>query len=299
MSDDRVIVTAETVRALVAEQFPQWADLPVAPMIPGGWNNRTFRLGDAMLVRLPSAPRYVAQVEKEQTFLPRLAAHLPLPIPVPLAMGAPGHGYEWPFGIYGWIDGTTAHHDDIADLDRFAADLAGFITALEAIDATGGPVAGPHNFHRGGDLSVYDGETRAAFDTLGSRVDRAVLEPIWDLAVTSDWGDTPVWIHGDIAFGNLLVRDGRLAAVIDFGTMGVGDPACDLAIAWTFLARRSRAVFRNALPFDAGTWQRGRGWTLWKALITLAQQPDDGSIVAREQLRVIAEILDDHQRDAG
>lgn len=291
---DNPIIDAPLVRELIAHQFPQWAALDVAPVVPGGWDNRTFRLGDAMLVRLPSAEGYVGQVEKEQKFLPLLAPKLPLPIPQALGRGLPGEHYPWPFGVYRWIDGNTAQDGPIADLNRFASDLAAFLSALQAIDATDGPPAGPQNFHRGGSLAVYDPETRRALDLLSGAIDGRLLSEIWDLALATRWQQPPVWIHGDVAAGNLLVRDGRLAAVIDFGLMGTGDPACDLAIAWTFLDAESRNTFRNALSLDAAAWQRGRGWALWKALITLAQQPGLNPAEAEKAAGVIAAVTEDH-----
>lgn len=269
MVDDRKMVSTELVRGLIAAQFPHWADLTITPIAPGGWDNCSFRLGDSMVVRLPSAAGYAAQVQKEQTFLPRLAPHLPLPIPEAIALGQASADFPHPFGIYGWIEGETAEHGKIDDLCRFAEDLAGFLTALYTLDASNGPEAGPHNFYRGSALSTYDLETRTAITTLKDRIDAKAATAIWEVALSSQWSRPAVWLHGDIAAGNLLVNNGKLSAVIDFGSMGIGDPACDLAIAWTFLGHDSRQRFHAALPLDRETWQRGRGWALWKSLITL------------------------------
>src|SRR5437773_2177617 len=181
-----------------------------------------------MSVRLPSAPRYFAQVEKEQRWLPALKPHLPLPIPTPLALGSPGAGYPWPWSIYGWLDGELANADGIPDLGRFATDHARFLVALREIDAGNGPVAGTHNFHRGGSLSVYDKETRQSIETLADSISVASVTEVWDAALATSWQGPPVWVHGDIAESNLLVKEGRLNAVIDFGNAGVGDPSCDL-----------------------------------------------------------------------
>jgi aminoglycoside phosphotransferase (APT) family kinase protein len=282
-------------KQLIRTQFPLWAELPITPIENDGWDNRTFRLGDSMSVRLPSAPRYVAQVEKEQRWLPVLRPHLPLPIPTPIALGAPGAGYPWPWSIYGWLDGEPANADRIPDLGRFAADIAHFLAALRRIDAGNGPVAGPHNFHRGGSLAVYDTETRQSIDRLADMLDVAFVTDIWDMALATSWQEPPVWIHGDIAAANLLVRDGRLAAVIDFGNAGVGDPSCDLVIAWTFLDSASRKEFRRAVALDPATWRRARGWAIWKALITLVQLRDTNPIKAGKARQTIRNILDDHE----
>lgn len=271
MTDDRIEISAAQVQALVAAQFPQWADLPVRPVLPGGWDNKTFHLGEEMKIRLPSAARYVAAVEKEHRFLPALAAQLPLPIPVPLAVGAPGPGYPYVWSVYDWLDGDTASAERIADMPSFATALGAFLVALQAADASDGPPAGEHNFHRGGALSVYDDETRACISALGVRVDGPGAVAVWEAALAAEWSGRPVWVHGDIAVGNLLVRDGQLAAVIDFGSAAVGDPACDLVIAWLLFEGESRSAFRRALAADEGMWARARGWALWKALLVLAE----------------------------
>lgn len=281
---------------LVAAQFPEWAGLPVVPVDQPGWDNRTFRLGDAMSVRLPSAAAYVPSVEKEHTWLPRLAPQLPLPIPVPLALGAPGGGYPWPWSVRRWIDGRPSSRERIRDLVAFARDLAGFLVALQRIDPSGGPAAGAHCFHRGGSLRVYDAETHEAIATLGSRIDGAAATDVWTAALEASWTGLPVWFHGDIASGNLLVDErGDLSAVIDFGTSGVGDPACDLVIAWTLFEGASRAEFRRLMPADDAMWARARGWALWKALITI-DNPYAGPWVADESARVAKEVLAEHRQ---
>ena len=290
-----VEINVSLVRRLVTAQFPRWADLPIRAVEFDGWDNRTFRLGETMSVRLPSAEWYAAQVEKEHRWLPRLAPLLPLPIPVPLAMGVPAEGYPWNWSIYRWLDGEPATLAPIADLPQFATTLAHFLTALQRIDPTGGPPPGPHNFYRGGPLMVYDGETRNAIAALDGQIDTAAVTAVWEAALNATWHGPPVWVHGDVAAGNLLVTEGRLSAVIDFGTSGVGDPACDVVIAWTFLSGASREAFRAGLPLDDATWARGRGWALWKALITLAADIHTNPLKAREARRVVDEVLADHQ----
>src|SRR5215470_5275091 len=280
-------IDASLVKQLIRRQFPQWAGLPIAPVENDGWDNRTFRLGDTMSVRLPSAPAYVAQIEKEHHWLPVLRPQLPLPIPVPLARGTPGAGYPWQWSIYGWLDGEPAHTARINDLTRFAEDLGYFLRALRRIDASDGPVAGAHNFHRGGSINVYDTETREAIVKLGNEIDGSAVTQVWDRALTTSWHGPPVWIHGDVAASNLLVNDGQLCAVIDFGCAGVGDPSCDLVIAWTFLDSDSRDVFRSAIGLDPATWERARGWAIWKALITLARHRNTNPTEAKKAAQII------------
>lgn len=290
-----VPIDTALVTRLIAAQFPQWAHLPIRPVEPGGWDNRTFHLGDDMTVRLPSGPWYALQVEKEHAWLPKLAPHLPLPIPVPLGKGEPAEGYPWPWSVYRWLEGETATDERIGDLGEFAAAVADFLVALRSVDATGGPAAGEHNFFRGGPLAVYDSETRKALADLAGTIDTERATAIWQAALSSEWQRPPVWLHGDIAWGNLLVKDGRLCAVIDFGTSGVGDPSCDLAITWTMFHDASRRIFRDRLGLDDATWARGRGWTLWKALIVFA-----GHIGAAETERAKARhVIDAVLADAG
>jgi aminoglycoside phosphotransferase (APT) family kinase protein len=292
---DGETITVALVERLITAQFPHWADLPITPAVPQGWDNRTFRLGTNMSVRLPSAQRYILQVEKEHRYLPRLAPLLPLPIPVPVAKGRPGDGYPFPWSVYRWLDGDTASRERINNLSEFATDLAHFLAALQRIDSSAGPPPGLHNFYRGGPLTVYDGETRRTIAALGVAIDAEAATSVWDAALAASWHGAPVWLHGDVAVGNLLVQDGQLSAVIDFGGVAVGDPACDTVIAWTLFDGASREAFRSALPVDAATWARGRGWALWKALITLAGYITTDPAKAGEARRIIDEVLADHQ----
>jgi len=271
-------IDVDLVTRLIAAQFPEYGGLPVRAVEPGGIDNRTFRLGEELAVRLPSAEGYVASVAKEQRWLPELAPRLPVPIPVPVGVGVPGAGYPWPWTINRWLDGETLLEHRDTDRDGLARDLAAFIRALHAIDAAHGPPAGAHSFYRGASPAFYDAEALAAIDTLGDRIDVPAAREVWGAALESQWAGAPVWFHGDIAHGNLLLRDGRLAAVIDFGTSGVGDPACDLVIAWTYFEGDERQLLRDEVVLDDDTWRRARGWALWKALIVAAATP--GSSVA-------------------
>jgi aminoglycoside phosphotransferase (APT) family kinase protein len=288
-------ITPGLVSRLVASQFPQWGELPVRPVDVDGWDNATFRLGERMSVRLPSSPAYVEQVEKEHRWLPVLAPQLPLPIPDPLAMGEPGCGFPRPWSVYRWIEGRTAAAATVADLPEFAADLADFLAALYKVDPSGGPLPGTHNFFRGGSPGHYDAETRTALAALRGQIDTGLAAEVWEAALAARWDGRPVWFHGDAQPGNLLMdASGRLSAVIDFGTCGIGDPACDTTIAWTFLSGESQRVFRKRLPFDEATWTRGRGWAIWKAMIVLVEQLDNDPGGAELTKDVIGKIIADH-----
>jgi aminoglycoside phosphotransferase (APT) family kinase protein len=285
---DPALFTPAAVSRLVASQFPHWAGLPVREVSLQGWDNRTFRLGDERSVRLPSAAGYVPQIEKEHRWLPRLAPCLPLPIPAPLAKGQPAEGYPSEWSVYRWLPGEPVATAHMPDLDRFASDLAGFLSALYRIDPGDGPPAGPHSFYRGGPLATYDAETRRSIDMLRDEIDADVATRIWEEALAAEWHGPPVWVHGDVAVANLLVPGGRLSAVIDFGCSAVGDPACDTVIAWTFLTGKSRQLFRDELPVVHATWTRGRGWALWKALILIA---GTDPIKAMDSRRVLSEVV--------
>jgi aminoglycoside phosphotransferase (APT) family kinase protein len=290
----RIVVDAEQVRRLVADQFPQWAGLPVQSVSKGGWDNWTFHLGDGMLARLPSASEYALAVDKERRWLPVLAPQLPLPIPAPLAKGQPGTGYPYSWSIYQWLDGEPASADRIADSARFAVDLAGFLAALQRVDTTDAPQPGKHNWFRGGTLRTYDEQAQRALIALDGHVDADLVREIWKAALDARWDGVDSWFHGDVAQGNLLLNDGELAAVIDFGTCGAGDPACDLAIAWTLLTADGRRAFRERLSVDEATWARGRGWALWKTLVTCARTLGQAGEEAASALRVLGEIFSEY-----
>ncbi|SDT48791.1 Predicted kinase, aminoglycoside phosphotransferase (APT) family [Paenibacillaceae bacterium GAS479] len=288
-------ITVDLVRRLIQSQFPQWRDMEIRPVEKSGHDNRTFRLGNDMTVRLPSHERYASAVEKELTWLPIFKPLLSLPIPAPVAKGEPTEEYTLPWSVNRWIEGDTVTHANISDLNEFAEDLARFLKELQAIDASEGIPAGVQNFHRGGNLAVYDQDSRSVIETLGDRFDQKLLTEIWELALATNYQSAPLWLHGDVAVGNLLVKDGRLSGVIDFGTMGVGDPSSDLVMAWNFFDDTSRKIFLDRMGFDADTVNRARGWALWKALITYSWN-EPGSEISNWGRNVIDVIVRDYKR---
>ncbi|MBA3751294.1 aminoglycoside phosphotransferase family protein [Candidatus Dependentiae bacterium] len=295
-STNRIIIDVSLVRQLITGQFPQWATLPIEPVKQGGWDNRTFHLGKDMTVRLPSAAEYSPQVEKEHRWLPQLAPFLPLFIPEPLALGNPTKEYPWHWSIYRWIEGETASIERITNLCNFASMLADFLRALQHIDAVGGPIAGTHNFYRGGSLATYDSEVRQAVKALQGKIDTDAVVAIWNRALSSTWKRSPVWVHGDVSANNLLVHKGQLNALIDFGCLAVGDPACDLSIAWTLFKGESRKAFRGALSLDKETWERGQGWTLWKALITCAAESSSDCLKKNTSYGIISQLVAEYKQ---
>ncbi|MBC8139165.1 MAG: aminoglycoside phosphotransferase family protein [Fibrella sp.] len=285
---------ATLVRRLLAAQFPQWADLPVRSVPSGGTDNAIYRLGDDMTVRLPRVHWAIGQVKKERQWLPQLAPHLPLAIPVPLAMGEPGEGYPWHWSVCRWLEGENATLERLADPSQAARDLAQFVSALQQIDPAGGPLSGAHNFERGVPLAMRDAAVRSAIASLRGILDTERATIAWDAALqVPTWHRLPVWVHGDLQPGNLLAQQGRLTAVIDFGGLGVGDPACDLIVAWNLLPAESRDVFRSALQVDDATWARGRGWALSVGLIALPYYLHTSPAMVSYARHTIKEVLAD------
>ena len=281
-----MVITAELVQNLIAEQFPQWKDLPVRPVEKSGHDNRTFHLGDTMSVRLPSGKAYEAQVQKESRWLPYLQAQLDYPISAPLAVGRPCAQYPYFWSINRWIEGCTLRDEAPADRTALARALAAALKKLQQIDCTGGPAGGAHNFYRGCSPAVYEEETRAALDKLRERLPVDRLAAVWERCIAEPYTGGAVWVHGDVAPGNILLRERRFCGLIDFGILGTGDPACDYAMAWTYFSPAERDVFLRGL--DCGAVARARGWALWKALITY----DDSDADFRENARhTVREIL--------
>ncbi len=294
MHDEEVDTDAALVGRLLAAQFPRWAGLPIEPVGSGGTDHAIYRLGEDMAVRLPRIEGATANVDKERRWLPRLAPLLPLAIPVPLATGAPGEGYPWRWSVHRWLEGETATLDRIAEPRRAAAALGRFVAALQRVDPAGGPSPGPHNSFRGEPLEARDAETRAAIAALGALIDAEAATAAWEAALRAPaWQGPPVWIHGDLLPANLLARRGELSAVIDFGCLGIGDPACDVMAAWTLLPREARDALRAALLVDEATWARGRGWALSWALVALPYYLDTNPVTVRDARRTIDEVLAD------
>jgi aminoglycoside phosphotransferase (APT) family kinase protein len=294
MHADEVDTDISLVSRLVAGQFPQWSDLSIEPVRSAGTDHALYRLGTDLVVRLPRVERATSSLQKELEWLPRLAPRLPLAVPVPLASGAPAEGYPWPWAVYRWLEGETATRDRIADPGAAATELARFVAALHRIDATNGPLPGAHNSFRGDAPANRDGPVRSAIAALQDMVDVEAVTAAWEAALAEPAWDGPgVWVHGDLLETNLLARDGRLSAVIDFGCLGVGDPAHDVMTAWAYLPAESRDAFRAALPVDDATWARGRGLALSWALIALPYYKDTNPVFAEMARRTIAEVLAD------
>jgi aminoglycoside phosphotransferase (APT) family kinase protein len=258
MHDDEVDTDVELVRALLRSQHPQWADLPIERVASSGTDNAMYRLGEDLAVRLPRIHWAVPNVAKEQRWLPVLAPQLPLAVPVPVAAGAPEERFPYPWGVVRWLPGEMASLDQLDDPMDAALRLAGFVRALRAIDTSGAPTS-----RRGVPVKSSDAMVREGVAGLRGEVDGDALLAAWeDVLRAPDHEGPPVWTHGDLAYLNVLASEGRPSAVIDWGTCGVGDPACEMLVAWSLFPPDARAAYREALQIDDATWTRGKGWVL-------------------------------------
>jgi aminoglycoside phosphotransferase (APT) family kinase protein len=291
MHADEVETDAALVRRLLVGQFPQWADLRIELVVSYGTDHDIYRLGEYLAARLPRIGWATKQAAREAEWLPRLAPHLPLAVPVQLAMGHPAEGYPYEWSIYEWLPGENAN-GALGDLSQAAVDLAAFVTALRRIDTTGAFPGAPHS--RGGPLAESDEQVRRSITQLGDRIDGAATLRSWQESLDAPvWDGTEVWVHGDLLPGNLLVVDGRLSAVIDFGGLNVGDPACDLQPAWNIFAGGSRLRFRAELGVDEASWLRGRGWALSQAVSALAYYWNTNPGMVRQTSHALAQVLTD------
>lgn len=279
------------VRRLLAGQLPQWADLPIDAVASYGTDHDIYRLGGHLAARLPRIGWATAQAAKEAEWLPKLAPHLPLATPVQLATGRPAEGYPFEWSVYRWLPGEDAN-GTIVHLDRAAVDLAGFVNALRRIDTTGAHPRPPRG--RGGPLVEGDEQVRRSIAQLGDRIDGDAALRSWEGSLNAPaWDGREAWVHGDLLPGNLLVVDGRLSAVIDFGGLNVGDPACDLQPAWNVFSGDSRMRFRSELEADDASWSRGRGWALFQAVSALAYYWDTNPGMIRQASHALAQVLAD------
>lgn len=297
MNPDEIDIDRPTVVRLIAKQFPQWAGLPITAVRSAGTDNAIFRLGDDMAVRLPRRPGVVATLAREQRWLPLLAPLLPLAVPLPLAEGVPGEGFPFPWSVYRWLDGKNVVDEPVVDLPDAAVRLGKFVAALQRIDSAGGP---PPSF-RGGPVSALDDRVRVQIRDLGrdGMVDPVLATAAWETALAAPaWQGPPRWVHADLSPMNLLARDGTLSAVIDFGGMGIGDPAIDMLPAWSWLTPQTREGFRAQVNADDATWARGRGWGLGLALGAVHYYQVSNPVMAANGAQALSQIIADYQRTA-
>jgi aminoglycoside phosphotransferase (APT) family kinase protein len=293
MHSDEVLTSVDLARRLLADQFPAWADLPLELVDSYGTDHDIYRLGDDLCLRLPRIGWATGQATKDARWLPKLAPHLPLTLPVPVAIGHPAERYPFEWSVYKWLPGENAN-GTLDDLEQAAADLASFVVALRGIETNEAPTR-PRG-ERGAPLAELDESARRSIAQLGGRVDRRAATRSWEESLDAPpWAGGDVWVHGDLLPGNLLVVDGRLSAVIDFGGLNVGDPACDLQPAWNLFAGSSRSRYRAELDVDDASWLRGRGWALFQAVMALPYYWDTNPGMVRQASHALAEVLRDER----
>jgi aminoglycoside phosphotransferase (APT) family kinase protein len=288
-----VPIDISLVRALLLEQHADLLHLPLVD-VGEGWDNRLFRLGDDLAIRLPRRAAAAALIEHEQRWLPVLAPRLPLPIPVPLRIGRPGCGFPWCWSVVRWFTGETAMVEPPQDPATTAMVLGRFLRALHHP----APEEAPQNPWRGVPLAARDKGIREHLQRLDRLIDCQAVLTLWERALaTPAWSGPPLWIHGDLHPGNLLIAGGDISAVIDFGDLTAGDPAADLAVAWMLLPRPARSLFLTSArgdfnPLDDAMLMRARGWALVLGTAFLASARDDEPATALGRATIDA-ALDD------
>jgi aminoglycoside phosphotransferase (APT) family kinase protein len=281
-------IDAGLVARLVAAQFPRLAGLPIREFESTGTVNAIYRLGPELYARLPRLRRMVSDLEHEWRWLPELAPRVPLQIPEPVALGEPDSCFPFPWAIYRWIDGLPYDDALVWDERRAAQDLAEFVLALRRIAVSAGSPKGGRK-----PLRDLDTATREAIESARGLIDGAAATAWkWSLEAPA-WDGAPVWVHADLLRPNLLVHGGRLRAVIDFGSAGVGDPAADVIPAWSVFTAAGRATFRDVLDVDDGTWSRARGYALHQALLIIPYYKQTNPGFARLAQRTVREVLAD------
>lgn len=291
MHHDEVEISDDVVRRLLADQLPDRSGLPLVRLDTWGTDHVIYRLGDDLAVRLPKIEWAGAQGDKEQRWLPVLAPHLPVEVPAPVFVGGPAEGYPFRWYVSPWLSGQNPGPDD--DLRQMAVDLAGFVLALEAVDCSGAPTPVPGQ--RGGPLEPADASARERAEQLRGETDVDALLAVWDAGrLAPAWAGPPRWVHGDLMDGNLLVRDGRLAGVIDWGGLKAGDPAVELMVAWSLFDAGSRDTYRAALGFaDDAMWLRGRAWAVEAAVNAIPYYRATNPDIVRRSWRTIRAALAD------
>lgn len=288
MHIDEVEIDQDLVRRLIAGQFPDWASLPITPVKSSGTNNALFRLGNDLIIRLPRIPKAAGHIDRERTWLPVLAPHLSAQVPIPQGLGKPAHGFPWPWTVYSFLDGKNPTENALEQPDAVAHDLSRFIIELRKVPITNdAPKA-----RRGKPLATQDEQVLQALKDLADTIDVKLAAKIWKQCLDQEeWSKDPVWVHGDLMPGNLLVKNGHLSGICDFEGVGVGDPACDLIPAWNLLTPESRQSFREQLNVDDATWERGKGWAFSMAVIQLPYYKDSNPVMAANARYTIASVM--------
>lgn len=282
MHADEFFIDTALIQKLLQEQFPHLAHLSLQPVPSNGTDNALYKLGDDLVIRLPKIHWAIANIDKEVIWLPKIAPFLPISIPTPKAKGSASQEYPYPWAIYNWIEGTNPTNIS----ESFVNGLVSFLQALHAINLPNAPLC-----TRSYSLQDKDTETRAAIQELQGMIDTTAAIQLWERALEAPlYSKPPVWVHGDLSPSNLLISQGNLSGVIDFGSVGIGDPALDLIIAWNLLPLKMRYLFKSKLNVDAATWERGRGFALSIALIQLPYYKETNKPLAANAQHVLKQL---------
>jgi aminoglycoside phosphotransferase (APT) family kinase protein len=290
MHDDEVDVDVDIVRALLAEQRPDLAGLPVTRVVSTGTVNALFQIGDDLVARLPLQPEWEEGIDREWQWIPWLTSRITsIRLPEPVFKGEANDAFPFTWSIYRWIEGAPYDDERIDDEAEAARTLARFVSELRTLEITSAAPEGGRE-----PLAELDEDTRGAIENAGTVIDAPSAMAVWDQALrTSPWDGVPVWIHGDLLRPNLIADEGRLVAVIDYGSIGVGDPATDLIPAWAVFGPEGRAVFREMLGPDDTMWARGRGIALHQAAMIIPYYTVTNPAFVELARRTVEQILDD------
>lgn len=287
MHAGEIDITQSLIQRLIAEQFPEWSMLEIKPIHSLGTSHVIYRLGDDMFLRLPRVASAVDGMITGSEWLSKIASYLPVSVPTLIAKGMPTKDYPFSWSICRWVDGKNPVEGQLVEPKKLALDLARFIKALHTINLIDGPLS-----RRGVPLFFQDKEVRVALNALSNKIDVQAVLALWERALlVPAWDKRPVWVHGDLMPGNILLKNNRLSAIIDFDYLGMGDPAIDLIPAWNLLPAQARPLFRNELQVDDATWERGRGWALSMALIQLPYYEHTNPVMAANARFTINEVL--------
>jgi aminoglycoside phosphotransferase (APT) family kinase protein len=287
MHEDEILVDDGTVRALLRDQFPNWSHRRLSRVADSGTDNAIFRLGDELGIRLPRIQWAQSQIEKECRWLPELVTGLPASVPVPLAKGRPDHGYPFPWLVFPWLEGTSLDLTAVDNWDVVTEGMAEFVLALEQHPPAGGPLP----TRRGTPMAQYDEAVQWGISRLDGMVDVDRARRVWRSALEAgEWTGDPVWVHGDLLPGNILIHNGRLSGIIDWGCAGVGDPACEAMLAWS-LPSGARRRYRTLLNFDDATWARARGWVVEQTVFYIPYYAKSLPLAVDQAMRRLNEAL--------
>ncbi|MCV0428035.1 MAG: aminoglycoside phosphotransferase family protein [Roseibium sp.] len=267
-ADDEIFSDEPLVRRLLKLHAPDWAELQISRLQSSGTDNALYRLGETLLMRLPRRLSAISLLEKETVWLPQLTG-LPLEVPKVRLAVCPSFEFEFGFTVFDWLDGDIAECQSLEDTEQAAQDMAQFLKALQVKSTVGAPVAGDCNHHRGVALSLLSTNTLEAIEGLADEIDVKAAKNIWHEACALPFQGKPAWLHGDLKSDNLIAREGRLSAVIDWGLCAVGDPAADNSVAWSWVEPEARDVFQSEMDLDESEWLRAKGWALYGAAIAL------------------------------